>query len=153
MDPYRDSPQTCSSCPKLAVGRCKRCGAALCSSHRHGKRRRCQRCELEFDQRLVALADRPPVIRSRSWKNLPVDLAVLVLFLAALPALLIVDLGLFALVGYVGSELWPFACTRQGYSWLRSKELRLWHRRRHELRQDFLAEKLLGDGDQRPTRR
>lgn len=145
MPAYRQSPQSCSLCPQLARASCLRCGQPLCDAHRHTKKERCDSCENGFNSQLAVIGKRPPVLRGQSWRNIPLDIVVLALFLVSMPALLAVDLVLFALsLAFHG--LWEFHAVRTGYPWLASKERRMWERRRRELRRDFLAEepKLLG---------
>jgi hypothetical protein len=79
------------------------------------------------------------VVRARSWRNVPVDLGVLLLFLLFLPALLAVDLAVFA-VAFVFHVIWEFHVVRSGYLWLRDKERLMWEGRRRQLRRAFLSE-------------
>jgi hypothetical protein len=79
------------------------------------------------------------VLRARSWRLIPVDLAVVLLFVLCMPALLAVDLFVL-IVAFNFTEIWPFHAVRSGYPWLRDKEPRMWGRRRRELRREFLSE-------------
>ncbi|MEM9491066.1 MAG: hypothetical protein AAGC55_18095 [Myxococcota bacterium] len=107
---HQEFRELCVQCDGFSVAECQRCGAPLCAEHSPAPRRRCEQCELDYDQRIApitrALDRRKQMLSVALIKPMAISAVIgLISMLGVIPGVVIPVVGGVAAVLFFMSTL------------------------------------------------